>query len=219
MNELPYVFLVEVLFRVLIMFVVLLVFLRLAGKRTVRQLSVFELVIIISLGSAVGDPMLYDNVGLLPGIVVVITVIGLYRILTFLSSKFQWLEHFLEGKPKCLIKDGEFVLETFDKENLATDEFFSELRMRSISHLGQIQLAYLETFGDISIFFVPDENVIYGLPTLPELFNNSHKVLPKSAHYACKFCGNITYIDTETKRCDRCGKDTWVEAINKIRIA
>lgn len=217
MNELPYIFLVEVIFRVFVMFAMLLIFLKLAGKRTVKQLSIFELVIIISLGSAVGDPMLYENVGILPGIVVVIMVIGLYRLVTVLSGRFIWLEHFLEGKPECLIKHGEFILDNFDKENLSKDEFFSELRMRSVSHLGQIQFAYLETLGDISIFFAADDDVVYGLPILPELFNKHQSELSKPAHYACIFCGQVAHIDTTRSRCDRCGKDQWVEAINTIR--
>lgn len=219
MNELPYKFLLEVLFRVLIMFLILLVFLKLAGRRTVKQLSVFELIIVISLGSAVGDPMLYENVGILPGIVVVIAVISLYRLLTFMSTRFEWIEHFLEGKPKCLIKDGEFVLDNLNKENLSQDEFFSELRMRSVSHLGQIQFAYLETLGEISVFFVADDKVVYGLPILPELYNHRHQTLSKPTHYACTFCGHISYIDTVSKSCSSCGKDCWVEAINDIRIS
>lgn len=217
MNELPYTFLFEVIFRVFVMFTILLIFLRLAGKRTVKQLSIFELVIIIALGSAVGDPMLYDNVGILPGILVVIVVITLYRFLTLISAKIKWLEIFLEGKPKCLIRKGEFVLDNFDKENLSQDEFFSELRMRSVSHLGQIEFAYLEKLGDISIFFVDDSKVAFGLPILPELFDKRQRLLSRASHYACTFCGHISYIEKNSEICKRCQKDEWVEAINTTR--
>lgn len=136
MNDMPYDFLFEVIFRVVVMFVLLVVILRFAGKRGVKQLSVFEMVIIIALGSAVGDPMLYDDVGLFPGIVVIVVVVGLYRLITVLVAKFKTLEHFIEGKPILIILNGEFVLDSFHKENLPHDEFFSELRLRSVEHLG-----------------------------------------------------------------------------------
>lgn len=63
-------FLLETAFRTLIMFIVILLGLRMLGKRGVKQLSVFELGVIIGLGSAAGDPMFYKDVGLLPGIIV-----------------------------------------------------------------------------------------------------------------------------------------------------
>lgn len=219
MNDLPIEFLLEVAFRAIIMFVLLLIFMRIAGKRGVKQLSIFEVVIIIGLGSAAGDPMLYDDVGLLPGITVIVVVILLYRLITVVTAKFKWLEHFLEGEAKCLVRDGEFVLDSLNKENLASNEFFSELRTKSVEHLGQIKYTYLETSGEVSIFYKKDEDVSYGLPILPELFDESTTEVKKEAYYACAFCGHTHFIKTSTHCCDRCGKDEWVEAINTLRIA
>ena len=219
MNELPLEFLLEVVFRSLVMFVLLLVFLRLAGKRGVKQLSVFEVVIIVGLGSAVGDPMLYENVGLLPGMVVVIVVILFYKLITILTAKYRWLEIFLEGKPKCLVTNGEFELEGLNKENLSPDEFFTELRINSVEHLGQIRCAYLETSGEVSIFYKTDTEVGYGLPILPELFQDSFTEISTEDNYACAFCGHVHYIETKTHACKRCGNDVWVKAINTLRIS
>lgn len=219
MNELPAEFLVEVVFRSIIMFLLLLVFLRFAGKRGVKQLSVFEVVIIVGLGSAVGDPMLYSDVGLLPGIVVVMVVIMFYRLITIMTAKYKWLEHFLEGEPVCLIDDGEFVLDSLNKEHLSADEFFSELRINSVEHLGQIRFAFLETSGEVSILYKSDMEVSYGLPIRPALFHNTHKEVTIENHYACSFCGHVHYMQTRTHICKRCGKDEWVKALNSIRIA
>ncbi|MEZ4802403.1 MAG: DUF421 domain-containing protein [Gelidibacter sp.] len=218
MNELPYGFLFEVVFRAIVMFVLLLVFLRFAGKRGVKQLSVFEMVIIIALGSAVGDPMLYDNVGLLPGLIVVVVVIGLYRLITILAAKSKSFENFIEGKPKCLIDNGEFVLDSLDKEHLAQDEFYAELRLKSVEHLGQVKYAFLETSGDVSVFYKTNEDVGYGLPILPGLFNESNKKLSEKGHFACTFCGRSEYIEKAHHACERCGRDEWVKAINTIRV-
>ena len=78
-------FLFETAFRTFVMFMVILLYLRLFGKRGVKQLSVFELGVIIGLGSAAGDPMFYKEVGLLPGVLVFSIVFGLYRFITFLK--------------------------------------------------------------------------------------------------------------------------------------
>lgn len=219
MNELPYSFLLEIVFRVVVMFLLLLILLRIAGKRGVKQLSVFEMVIIIALGSAVGDPMLYENVGLLPGVVVIIAVIILYRIITILVAKIKPLERLIEGEPKLIIQNGEFVLDSLNKERLAADEFYSELRLKSVEHLGQVKYAYLETTGNISTFFMEDELVNYGLPILPELFHKSSTHLTLNTHYSCTFCGHSEHMQSASKSCERCGKDEWVESINTIRIA
>lgn len=219
MNELPYSFLVEIIFRVAVMFLVLLILLRFAGKRGVKQLSIFEMVIIIALGSAAGDPMLYENVGVLPGIVVIIVVIILYRIITVLAAKIKPLEHLIEGEPKLIIENGEFVLDSLDKEHLAADEVYSQLRLKSVEHLGQVKYAYLETTGDISAFFMENELVSYGLPMRPELFHETSKRLITDTYYSCVCCGHSVYSQSTTSICERCGKDQWVKSINTIRIS
>ena len=161
-NNHPFEFLFEVIFRSVIMFIVLLITLRFTGKRGVKQLSIFETVIIIALGSAAGDPMFYEDVGLIPAITVFIVIILLYRFVTMLTGKFKWFENLVEGKTECLIENGKFSIASFEREGLAQDEFFSELRLRSIEHLGQVRNAYLETSGEVSIFFYEDKDVKYG---------------------------------------------------------
>ena len=54
-------FLLEIAFRTFIMFILVLILLRLTGKRSIKQLSIFEIVMIIALGSAAGDPMIYKE--------------------------------------------------------------------------------------------------------------------------------------------------------------
>ncbi|MCW2121048.1 DUF421 domain-containing protein [Flavobacterium sp. 7A] len=219
LNDLPPNFLLEVLFRSIIMFTVLLLALKIAGKRGVKQLSVFETVIIISLGSAAGDPMLYDDVGLLPAITVVLTIILFYKGITWLTGFSPKFEQFMEGKIQCIIDEGEFSLESIKKESLAQDEFFLELRIKSIEHLGQIKNAYIETNGEISTFYYPDDQVKYGLPILPQLFDEKSEIITEKGIYACSFCGNIQEVTTNGGICENCNKKEWVRAIKTIRIS
>lgn len=217
-NDLPVEFLLEVLFRTVIMFIVVLLTLKFAGKRGVKQLSIFEVVIIISLGSAAGDPMFYEDVGLIPAILVFMVILTMYRTVTWLLGKSKKFETFIEGKTQCIIEDGQFSIESFEKEDLAQDEFFTELRLKSIEHLGQVRNAYIETNGTISMYFYPDEEVKYGLPIRPQLFNLKSTNIPKSGIYACTFCANVQKLEPISAACTVCNHNEWVLAINNTRI-
>lgn len=217
-NDLPFEFLLEVLFRTVIMFTVVLLTLKFAGKRGVKQLSIFEVVIIISLGSAAGDPMFYEDVGLIPAIMVFLVILFMYRSVTWLLGKSRSFELFMEGKTHCIIEDGQFSIQSFEKEDLAQDEFFTELRLKSVDHIGQVRNAYIETNGAISIYFFADEDVKFGLPIRPQLFNMKSKNIPKSGIYACTFCANIQQLDPTTANCSVCNRDEWVEAIKTKRV-
>jgi len=217
-NDLPIQFLFEVVFRTVIMFLVVLVTLRFTGKRGVKQLSVFEVVIVISLGSAAGDPMFYEDVGLIPAIVVFLVIITMYRGVTWLLGKSKRFENFMEGKVECIIEDGQFSIQSFEREDLAQDEFFTEMRLKSIEHLGQVRNAYMETNGSISLYFYEDEDVKFGLPIRPQLFNLKSTVIQKSGIYACTFCANTQKLDPTMGICTVCSRNEWVLAINSKRI-
>ena len=212
-------FLGETFFRSLIMFIVLLTGLRILGKRGVKQLSVFELVVIIGLGSAAGDPMFYKDVGLLPAIIVFAMVIGMYKLVTYLVGKSQKFEQLIEGMPVCLITEGRLTIENFEKEALAQDEFFAALRMASVMHLGQVEQAIIETTGSLSIYYYPDDQVKYGLPILPELFDRKLDSIERSGIYSCTFCGYTTELaPAPSHTCPVCERKKWVPSINRIRI-
>lgn len=213
-------FIVEVMFRTSFMFLVILIGLVLLGKRGVRQLSVFELVVIIGLGSAAGDPMLYKEVGILSALTVFALVIGLYIIVTNLVGRNRKFETLVEGKPICLIEQGQFAIDNFKKENLGQYEFFMELRLKGVSHLGQVENAIIETNGDISIFFYEDEKIKPGLPIMPDSLSQQTKVITKEGNYSCVFCGNtLTLAPANSHTCNICHKDDWVEASNKKRVS
>jgi uncharacterized membrane protein YcaP (DUF421 family) len=217
-NNAPADFLLEVALRSTVMFLTLLAVLKLAGKRGVKQLSIFEMVIIISLGSAAGDPMFYEDVGIVHALVVFVVVLVLYRFVTWLTGKSTFIEKLLEGRTECLIDGGKFAMQKFERESLAQDEFFTELRLRNIEHLGQVKKAYIETTGDISIFFYADDDVKPGLPIIPELFNDQCTDIPGTGLYSCCRCGETKTMHTGKQQCPVCKGNKWVAAIHTKRI-
>src|SRR5687767_9584696 len=212
-------FLLETVLRTFVMFLVILTALRLLGKRGVKQLSVFELVVIIGLGSAAGDPMFYKDVGLLPAFIVFIMVVSLYSLVTYLVSKSKKVEKLIEGKPVCLIREGVFAIKNFDKEILAQDEFFAELRVKNVSQLGQVQEAIEESSGQVSVFFYPDEEVKAGLPIMPDSLKEQQEKITRADDYSGVFYGYTEMLAPAEKHvCPSCEKSVWVKASRKIRI-
>lgn len=110
---------IQISVRTVIMFLFVLVFLRSTGKKGVRQLSIFEVAIIIALGSAAGDPMLNEESAVLPSLLVFLVILNVYRKLTYLASKSEKVENFLEGETIYIIEDGRFTLRKKGNSNFA----------------------------------------------------------------------------------------------------
>jgi len=217
-NDLDWQFAIEIVIRTLIMFAIILIFLRISGKKGVRQLSIFEVAIIIGLGSAAGDPMSNKDNAIIPALLVFITILGFYRLITWFAIKNEKFEKVLEGEPVYIIEDGIFNLDAGD-ETYAKDEFFSEMRQQSIEHLGQVRTAILEPNGNVSFLFYEDDEVKPGLPVMPKLYKQKQKNISKKGDYACSFCGNIEHINEGPKKCERCEKEEWVKAIDTCRLS
>jgi uncharacterized membrane protein YcaP (DUF421 family) len=142
----------EIVIRTVLMYLFTLGLLRLLGKRGVGHLSPFELVIIVALGSAVGDPMIYPEVPLIHGLVVLVVVVALQRLLEELTRRGGAVEALLESTPTLLIHEGEIDEDALERENLSEAELFTALREQGVQHLGQVKLAYLEPSGRVTVF-------------------------------------------------------------------
>jgi uncharacterized membrane protein YcaP (DUF421 family) len=217
LGEEEWAFLLQVPFRVFVMFAVTLITLRVIGKRGIMQ-GVFELLVIVTLGSAAGDPMFYQKVGLLPAILVFVMVIILYKMLNKVIASNKSLEHLIEGKHMKLVSDGEFEIQNVEQMELNKDEFFSDLRLKGVSQLGQVRAAYVEASGKISVFFQDDKNVKTGLPIFPEALLAAIERPEKPDVYACTKCGHVAQLGRGAAACTKCGNSSWVLASPELRV-
>lgn len=214
-NEEGFSFLKELLIRTSIMFVAVIVVLRLSGRKGVRQLSLFEVAIILTMGSAAGDPMFQKDVPLIYGISVLFAIIILYKVFTYIASKSERFHNILEGTEMIVVKDGVFEIKHEFDNNFSQQEFFSELRNMSVEHLGQVREAIMEADGSLSVLFFEDKDVQYGLP----LFPTSYQIVDRqctTGPWACMFCGHTTL--QQLKSCPRCNRKKWTQAIRTKRI-
>ncbi|MBA1200593.1 DUF421 domain-containing protein [Pseudomonas capeferrum] len=217
-DEFPLSFLWEVIFRASFAFAAVFLFLKSSGRRGIRQLSLFELVVILTLGSAAGDVSFYHDVPLLPVAMVFLTLLLLYRFIVFLMTRSKRVEAWIDGLPITVIQDGLYELRSLGKLNISSNELFMELRQQGVEHLGQIRLAILETDGDVSLLFYDNDEVRPGLSVLPPEHRPEYKLMPTSALYCCTGCGFPVSIEKEQGACcPRCRKDLWTPALDRKR--
>lgn len=217
-DELPLSFLYEVAFRASLAFIAVFLFLKCSGRRGIRQLSLFELVVILTLGSAAGDVSFYHDVALLPVVVVFLTLLLLYRLTIFAMRKNKHLEAWIDGVPVTVIKEGVYEYISIKKLNISSSELLMELRQRGVEHLGQVRLAIIETDGDISVYFFAAENVQPGLSVLPPEHRQEFKIVTHSGLYCCVNCGFTQPIEIGGgAHCVRCNNDIWSPALTHRR--
>ncbi len=84
--------------------------------------------------------------------------------------------------------------------------------------MGQVKKAFLETSGELSVFFYPDAEVKWGLPILPDVFTQTEKVILKAGVYACCHCGLVKTIAASELICPICFKKSWIEAWKNKRV-
>lgn len=214
-------FLLEVAFRTSFMFIFTVVLVRLLGKRGMGQLAPFELVIIIALGSAVGDPMLYPDVPLAHAMVVVAIIVSFQRALIRLTDRNEVVERFIESEPALFVRDGVVQLDLLRREHFGRNELFETLREEGVEQLGQVRRAYLEPSGRVSVWLYERDSMKNGLPLLPTSdpdcvdpgLPGSHADV--TGDYACYACGNLRDVaagETFTA-CNACGcAEGWVPA-------
>jgi uncharacterized membrane protein YcaP (DUF421 family) len=163
--------------------------------------------------------MLLPSSPLLPVLVVFVTLALLYRGIMWLMGHSEKLEDLLEGKPIVVVEEGQLAWEKLHAENMTEFEFFMELRVNSVEQLGQVRLAILETNGQISVFYYPDEEVRAGLSILPAHCTTRYTTIPQEGIYACVRCSIVMAMQAGEKRiCPRCANAEWSKASRAKRL-
>lgn len=206
----------EIILRCTVMYVIIIIFLRLTGKRGIRQLSIFELAIILCLGSAAGDPMFTEDLPIIHAFIAFVVILLLYRLTTWAMVKSEKIENLLEGEALYIVQDGLLIHRDSRKQLYSQDEFFSEMRVQNIEHLGQVRVALLETDGTLSVLYYDDDAVKWGLPIFPMAYTPVEDV-QENTYYSCMSCGNTLILSKADQTCDRCQHNRWAKSLNTLR--
>ncbi|GAB3312274.1 DUF421 domain-containing protein [Hymenobacter humi] len=210
---------VEVLFRCVVTYLMLLLALRITGRRSVKQLSLFELSIVIGLGSIAGDTMFYPEVPLSHAVIVFGVVMGLYWLFNYLTEISPKFSDWMEGKDVLLLHQGRLHWANFHAQNLTHKELFGELRQQQVEHLGQLKAVYSEATGELSLFFYEDADVRPGLSILPQELARASETIATAGLHACVNCGHV--LDAQPApalACPTCREGHWLPACTARRV-
>lgn len=141
----------QVAVRTTVLFFVVLVTMRLTGKRTVTAMAPFDLALVIMISEVASIPITELNVDILNGVVPVLILGGLHVLLTSLNLRSKKLESATEGRPTLLVYGGRILYQNLERERVSLSDLFAALRLQQVTRLEDVQEAWLEPTGGISV--------------------------------------------------------------------
>jgi len=142
-------------------YIVILLGLRVLGKRHVAQLSLVDLVLILLISNAVQNAMVGPDTSLLGGIVAAVTLLILSYGFTWVLYRFRPMEKLFEPNPLLLVHNGKVIQKNLDAEKITREELERAIREHGVEDIKEVKIAVIETDGTVSVIQkTPDEKRI-----------------------------------------------------------
>lgn len=148
----PYGYYLEVSLRILLVFAMLMIVLRLLGKRGQQSLNPMQQILLIALGSAAGDTLLYPSVAILYSGLILVGTTGLTLLLDWSARHWRTLRDYLDSRPRVLVLDGCIDEAALGSERINDRELYAALRAAGARSIAQVEMAILEVNGGVSVF-------------------------------------------------------------------
>lgn len=216
-GDVPYHFLIEVILRVSVIYILLMLSMRLMGKRMSSQLSRNEMAAVASLAAAIGVPLMSPDRGLLPAFVIAIIIIAYQMFIARKAALNRKFESITQDKFDTLVRDGVLDLSTMLATRVSTERVFAQLRSEGISHLGMVGRVYFEAGGFFSILKNPEPQP--GLSVIPVWDQDfSSQVHLKTSLLVCGKCGapKPNGSGNDNTACKNCKNRDWAEAVQAV---
>ncbi len=142
-------------FRGAFLYLVLILTVRLMGKRQVGQMEPSEFVVTMLLADLASIPMDDPSVPLHQGLLPMAAVLGVELVLSVLSMDSVKVRRLLCGKPVILIENGRLIQRNLRRTRITADELSGHLRIKDVLDITTVQYAILETNGELSVFLWP----------------------------------------------------------------
>ena len=153
-------------FRAIILYLIVLIVMRLMGKREIGQLQPFELAISIMIADLASIPMTEIGIPIFNGIIPILGLLVMHLIISVVNLKSLRAREIICGKPNILIYRGKINEKALKKERFTINELQERLRGNNVVNLGDVEYAILETSGEVTVIQKPEKR-----NTIPEDFN------------------------------------------------
>ena len=152
--------------RAIFLYIVVLVVMRLMGKREIGQLQPFELAISIMIADLASIPMTETGIPITRGVIPIFGLLIMHLLLSFINLKSVKAREVVCGKPRILIYRGRIDEKALMKERFTINELEERLRGNNVASVGDVEYAILETSGQLTVIQKPNKRT-----TIPEDFN------------------------------------------------
>lgn len=132
-------------------YAILILFLRISGKRTLAKMNAFDLVVTVALGSTLASILLSKDVALAQGVLAFAMLIGLQFLVTWTSIRAHWIRQLVTGEPSLLLYRGKFLSSALKKQRISEDEIHAAVRSAGLASVRDVEAVVLETDGSFSI--------------------------------------------------------------------
>jgi len=143
--------------KILVVYIITIAIMRLMGKSTIVQMTPYDLVAIIIVGTVASEPLISTE--FLPTLGALTTLVILHIIFSKLTL-WQWGNRFFLGEPTLLVKNGEIIEDNMEKTMVSIAQLLSILRSKGYPNISDIDYAILEPIGEISIIPKPENTPV-----------------------------------------------------------
>ena len=205
--------------RAIALYLVLILVIRLMGKRQIGQMEASEFVVTMLVANLASIPMQDGGIPLFSGVVPILTVLGMELVLSHLCLKSIRLRKLLCGKPVILIENGNILQDNLRKTRVTLDELTGHLREKDVLDLRSVQYAILETNGNLSVFPYPkdrpasakDAGIQASKQFLPLTIVSDGALLMENLHKANK---DTAWVQKVLKQHDASLQETWLLTVD-----
>jgi uncharacterized membrane protein YcaP (DUF421 family) len=141
----------ETVIRGLIIYVVVLAAMRAAGRRSVGEMTAFDLVLLLIIAETTQQALLGDDFSLTNAIILIVTLFSIDILLSFLKERWPAADKVMDGRPTILMSDGQIDEAALKYTRLGELDLLEAARREGVATLGEVRYAVLEVNGDISI--------------------------------------------------------------------
>lgn len=132
-------------------YVLLILLLRISGKRTLSKMNAFDFVVTVALGSVLATILLNRDVALAEGVLALALLIGLQFVVTWSSVRVPWVKKVVTGEPRMLLYQGQLLPRALKSVRITEEELRASVRQAGMPSLRQLEAVVLETDGSLSV--------------------------------------------------------------------
>jgi len=138
--------------RAAVVYIVLLVLFRIAGKRSLAQVTTFDLVLLLLISEATQEALIDSDYSMTNALLVVITLIGMNILFSVLARRWKGFDKLVDDVPLVIVENGKPLQDRMDKERVSENDVMEAAReLEGLERLDQIKFAIIERSGHITV--------------------------------------------------------------------